>query len=166
MILLNYRPTLMILITSLKVLSTNIIARGDGASMWILFTTPSLLSPSPPGTPRSLDTQRIQPLSLDDLPQWHISVTASFSHTVLVTPDWAPGDSPSHEDAHPRIKSCPHHSSGCHPGWLQRMEDPAAELTSLQPGQPVDTPSPLVSIWRSFVVPHSSLWRLSTWDMS
>ena len=95
MILLNYRPTLMILITSLKVLSTNIIACGDGASTWILFTTPSRLSPTPPGTPRSFDAQRIQPLSLDDLPQWHLSVTASPSHTVLVTPDQASGDSPS-----------------------------------------------------------------------
>ena len=69
MILLNYRPTLMILITSLKVLSTNIIACGDATTPSRLDYTNSLLSPTPPRTPRSFDAQRIQPLSLSDLPQ-------------------------------------------------------------------------------------------------
>ena len=160
MILLNYRPTLMILITSLKVLSTNIIACGDGASTWILFTTPSRLSPTPPGTPRSFDAQRIQPLSLDDLPQWHLSVTASPSHTVLVTPDQASGDSPSLTPESSLAPTIPQAVT------LADSSEWKTQLTSLQPGRPIDVPSPLVSIWRSFVVPHSSLWRPSTWDMS
>ena len=157
----------MILITSLKVLSTSIITLGDGASTWILFTTPSFLSPTPPGTPWSLDAQRIQPRSLDDLPQWPLSVTASASHTVLVTPDRALGVSPSPEDAHSGIQSCPHASSGCLPGWLQQTEDPAAELTSLQAGQPIGNSLPtglnLKLLRGSF---HSSLWRPSPWDLS